>query len=289
MCRLLGVLGDPLTPVEPWLVSTDRSLLAQSNVSPEQAQRDGWGIGWYEQTRQPRLEKGIGGAFETSEANHFHRASQMARGPVVIGHLRHASNPMNLPKERLISLENSQPFAHGGLLFAHNGMIPYPRETRSRLGRFERNVVGVNDSEVLFWLFVRHVEEFGDPVQAYASVVRDLVEVWRERGSPVGGPYTGLNILVSRGPNELWAFCHWLGEHGGHFFDAKIPYYEMTYSADAKSAILGSEPFDSAAGRWHSIPNGSYLYAQSSHGLVAVRSGPISPDLPASTPVAPVA
>src|ERR1700688_2430835 len=178
MCRLLGVLGDRLTPVEPWLVSSEHSLLAQSNVSVEHAQKDGWGIGWDENTRRPRIEKGIGGAFEPSEKEHFIRASHDAHGPVVIGHLREASNPMNLPRERLISLENSQPYSYGGLLFAHNGLIPFPRETRALLGKFERKVIGVNDSEVLFWLFVRHVEELGDPLQAYTRTVQDLVGVW---------------------------------------------------------------------------------------------------------------
>jgi predicted glutamine amidotransferase len=275
MCRLFGLLGSPVTPAEEWLVTTDHSLLAQSHASPETAQTDGWGIAWFPSTRTPRVEKGVGGAYEATERDRFVASAKAARGPVVIGHLRHASNPMKLPPERLIGLENSQPFRYGSILFAHNGSIMLPRETRPLLGRFEENVQGVNDSEVLFWLLVRHTEETGDPVRAYALAVDELTQVWRENGTPPEGPYTGLNVLFSRGPNELWAFCHWNGEHGGGLMDPTRKYYQMAYAADAKQAIIGSEPFDTTRSDWRNLNNGEYLQAQVAHGLVAVRTGPI--------------
>ena len=275
MCRLFGLLASPVTPAEPWLVSTDRSLLAQSHVSEEESQPDGWGIAWYEKTRSPKIEKGVGGAYEPTEREHYLRAAKRAKGPVVFGHLRKASNPMDLPHDRLIALENSQPFSYASYLFAHNGSIPLPRETRPKLGKFEAFVQGVNDSEVLFYLFVRHLEELGDPVGAYSRVLFDLNEVWEAEGKPKTGPYSGLNLLFSRGPNEVWAFCHWRGEHGTRLMDPTRPYYEMAYAADAKQAVVGSEPFDSTRGDWHAIPNGTYFYAHSAHGLVAVKTGAI--------------
>jgi hypothetical protein len=162
-------------------------------------------------------------------------------------------------------------------------MIRYPRETRPLLGKFEENLAGVNDSEVLFWLLVRHIEETGDPLGAYARTVQDLIRVWNDQGSPSEGPFTGLNVVLSRGPNELWAFCHWRGEHGPGLLDASRPYYQMTYSADTKQAVVGSEPFDGRRRAWRDLGNGEYLYAQSSHGLVGVKTGPV----PALRPPAP--
>ncbi|MCI4326316.1 MAG: class II glutamine amidotransferase [Thermoplasmata archaeon] len=273
MCRLFGLLGNGVTPAEPWLLDTDRSLLNQSNVTAEEAQNDGWGIGWFTERRTPRVEKGIGGASSPDEVDRFRAAARAAHGPLAIAHLRKASNPLRLPKERLIALENCQPFIHGSTMFAHNGMIPFPRETRAFLGEYESMVKGVNDSEVLFWLLIRHLESDSDPVQAFDGTVADLVRVWREKGSPSGGPYTGLNVLFSRGPNELWAFCQSLGEHGTGLLDRSRPYYQMTYLADAKQLVVGSEPFDGTRNDWRTLPNGHYLYAQSSHGLVAVKTG----------------
>jgi predicted glutamine amidotransferase len=273
MCRLFGLLGNPSTPADPWLVTSDRSLLLQSDASPETQQRDGWGIAWYTAARALRVEKGIGGAFE--EPDRFTRAAHAARGPVVIGHLRHASNPMDLPRERLLGLENSQPFTEGSYLFAHNGKLPLPRETRARLGRYEGRVRGVNDSEVFFWLLVQHVESSGDPLQAYARAVADLEAVWDAAGRGPPEPYTGLNLLFTRGPNELWAFCHWRGEHGGGLLDPHRPYYRMAYLADAKQCVVGSEPFDSTRADWRDLDNGEFLVARSVQGLVTVDTGRI--------------
>jgi hypothetical protein len=282
MCRLFGMLGNGGTPAEPWLLDTDRALLKQANVTAEEAQTDGWGIGWFTERRTVRVEKGIGGAWSPEEVDRFRAAARAAHGPLAIGHLRKASNPMGLPKERLIALENSQPFLYGSTIFAHNGMIPFPRETRAFLGEYEPMVKGVNDSEVLFWLLVRHLEAATDPVEAFDGTVADLVRVWRDKGSPDGGPYTGLNVVLSRGPNELWAFCQSLGEHGPGMLDRTRPYYQMTYLADAKQLVVGSEPFDSTRHDWRPLPNGHYLYAQSSHGLVAVKTGVLP--APAPTP-----
>ena len=277
MCRLFGLLGNPRTPADPWLASTDRSLLAQSHASEERAQRDGWGIAWYSGTRVVRVEQGTGGAFE--EPDRFAAAARSAQGPVVVGHVRKASNPLGLSRERLLGLENCQPFRHGSYLFAHNGGIPLPRETRPRLGRFEELVLGVNDSEVIFWLLVKHTETVGDPLQAYVRTVRDLVDVWEQDGRPDSEPFSALNLIFTRGPNELWAFCLWRGEHGTGLFDPTRAYFDMTYVADAKQCIVGSEPFDSRRSDWRDLRNGQYLVARAVGGLVAVETGPI-PDAP---------
>lgn len=285
MCRLFGLMASAATPAEPWLVSTDRSLLAQSNVTEATAQTDGWGIAWYPgQSRVPRIEKGPRGAFEPGEVEQFRRAAAGARGPVVIGHLRRASNPMGLPHARLIDLANSQPFTHGSTIFAHNGMIPFPRETRPLLGRFEERIRGVNDSEVLFWLLVRHLETCGDPLLAYRETAADLVSVWEAKGRPARGPFSGLNVLLSRGPNDLWAFCQSLGEHGGSLFDPERPYYQMVYRADARQLVVASEPLDAESQGWEALTNGHYVHAQARHGLVAVTRGSL--DLPLPTLIA---
>ena len=275
MCRLFGLLGGSATPAEPWLLETDRSLLRQANSAPKQQQGDGWGIAWYKGTRTPRVEKGIGRADEPAERPQFEAAARSARGPVVIAHLRKASNPMRLPHTRLIALENSQPFTFGSTIFAHNGEISFPRATRPRLGKYESNVKGVNDSEVLFWLLVHNLDAVGDPLAAYVRTVEELDEVWKAEGRPSVGPYSGLNVLFCRGPNELWAFCRYRGEHGGRFFDPTRPYYEMAYKADARQVLVGSEPFDSGPAGWESLPNGTFLHARLDHGLAVVKTGPI--------------
>ncbi|HTP54295.1 MAG TPA: class II glutamine amidotransferase [Thermoplasmata archaeon] len=262
MCRLFGILSSRAEPAESWLVRSDRSLLAQSNASPETAQTDGWGIGWFTDGGRTRVEKGVGGAFQAGERERFVRAVADASGSLVLGHLRHASNPLGLPHERLIAPENSQPFSTHTTLFAHNGSIPFPNETRPFLGKHEPQVRGVNDSEVLFWLLVRNTEETGDPLGGYVRSVEDLVRVWQGVGRPAGPAFSGLNVVFSRNPEELWAFCLWTGDHGTGLLDDRRRYYEMTYQAHPHRVVVGSEPFDGDRGAWTSLPGGSYLHAR---------------------------
>jgi predicted glutamine amidotransferase len=275
MCRLFGMLGNAASSPERWLLSSERSLLVQSDSTPDQIQTDGWGIAWRDSQGVVRIEKGVGLARAPEEVGRFTQAAKTARGPVVVAHLRKASNPLKLSRERLIALENSQPFAFGDYLFAHNGSILHPGEVRPLLGRFEPMVRGVNDSEVLFWLLLRHLDEDPDPVVAYTRAVRTLHEVWAETGSGGAGPYTGLNVVLTRGGNELWAFCQSRGEHGTGLMDPTRPYYEMVYLFNAKELIVGSEPFDARRSAWRSLKNGTYLHARQEHGLVAVDTGAI--------------
>ncbi len=260
MCRLFGLLSSVAESPEPWLVRSDRSLLAQSNVSPETTQRDGWGVGWFEDDGRARVVKGTGCAAD--ERDGFVAAAAAARGTFVLGHLRHASNPLHLPRERLIALENSQPFENHTQLFGHNGSIPFPNETRPMLGVHEVKVRGVNDSEVLFWLLARHTEETGDPLVGYVHAVEDLVRVWLGMGRPAVAPFSGLNLIFSRNPDELWAFCQWTGDHGTGLLDGSRRYYEMTYLAAPHRVVVGSEPFDGERGVWKPLGSGTYLHAR---------------------------
>ena len=285
MCRLFGQLSNRDESAEHWLVRSDRSLLAQSHVSPETAQRDGWGIGWFTDGGRVRVEKSPGAAYAEGERERFAAVARDAVAPLVIGHLRHASNPLHLPPEQLIGLSNSQPFDTHTILFAHNGSIPFPTETRPFLGLHESKVKGVNDSEVLFWLLVRNTEEHGDPLVGYVRTVEDLVRVWEAMGKPEIPPFSGLNVLFSRGPEELWVFSLWTGDHGAGLLDEHRRYYEMAYSAAPHRLVVGSEPFDRDPGLWKSLPSGTYLSAKRANGHVTVTTG--RTPLPASLELRP--
>jgi len=260
MCRLLGLLTGQDDRAETWLVRSDRSLLRQSHASPERAQRDGWGIAWYTEGGRTHIEKGVRGAFEPSERERFLAAARASSPPLVIGHVRHASNPLGLPPDQLLGAENSQPFDTHTLLFAHNGAIPFPRETRPLLGPYEGRPRGINDSEVLFWLFVRNTDETHDPLRGFAQSVEDLVRVWQGLGRPKVAPFSGLNALYAPSSRELWAFCLWTGDHGAGLLDPSRRFYEMTYRADPHRLLVGSEPFDAERSAWTPLPSGSYVH-----------------------------
>jgi predicted glutamine amidotransferase len=273
MCRLFGILSANEESPEHWLVKSDRSLLAQASADPDHAQKDGWGIGWLTDGGRARVERGTGWAALEGERERFEQAARDADGPLVLGHLRHASNPLHLPHEQLIGLPNTQPFDTHTTLFVHNGGIPFPNETRPFLGLYEPNVKGVNDSEVLFWLLVRNTHEHNDPLIGFVRTVEDLVRVWEAMGRPEIPPFTGLNILFSRGPDELYAFSQWTGSHPGSVFDEARPWFELAYEATSHRVVVGSEPFDRQPGSWKSLTSGTYLHAKRENGRVTVTTG----------------
>jgi predicted glutamine amidotransferase len=273
MCRLLGVLAPEEISARPWLLDSERSLFVQSNVDPEKAQKDGWGIGWFDSDGGIHLQKGVRGAFEPQEKEHFRLVAGSARSRNLIGHLRHASNPMKLAPEQLLSLQNSQPFEDGQTLFAHNGAIPLPRETRKILGPLDAEIHGLNDSEVLYWLIQKHYRHSGDVVQSYHAARLDLIKVWEQNGRPAGGPWSGLNVLFAPLPDELWAFCCFEGDYGHNLCDDGQPYYQMSYQETPTALVIGSEPFDSHRENWNGLTNGQFLRGRIHNGRIILEKG----------------
>lgn len=161
------------------------------------------------------MEKAAQAVYAPRERDRFTEAARSVEGPLVVAHLRRASNPMGLPREQLVSSENSQPFLSEEEIFALNGWIGLPHETMPLLGARRDLLRGLNDSEVLQQLFLSHLDRTGDPLRAYPRAMEDLHHVWAAHHRPGKGPHGGLNLLFARVPRELWAFCHYTDDHGG--------------------------------------------------------------------------
>jgi len=114
-----------------YLLEDPCSLYAQSKKDPKRLQGDGWGIGFYK-NEDPILIKSEKPIYMDYED--FSSAVQQARSRIIIAHIRRASNPRGLPREKIISKENSQPFMYGKYIFAHNGTITIPDEVAETLG-----------------------------------------------------------------------------------------------------------------------------------------------------------
>src|SRR5262249_48988266 len=145
-----GQLSENPKSAADYLSDSSRSLLVQSRYRRGNFQKDGWGVAYF-QGATARVIRGVKGAFE--ESRPFRSAAREATSRAVLGHLRAASNPEGLPHRRLIGVHNSQPFADGRILFAHNGTVEIPREVARFLGPYRQRVRGVNDSEIYFWQF----------------------------------------------------------------------------------------------------------------------------------------
>jgi len=226
-----------------YLLNDSCSLYAQSKVDPSRLQGDGWGLGFYfgGVLRVIKSEKPI---YEESER--FKSIVEGVKSNILVAHIRRASNPRGLPREKLISAENSQPFYYGNHVFAHNGVIAIPDEMAELLGEWRLNIRGLNDSEIYFWHISRNLHEGMSLEEAIRRFRSDLWRVWSEARSKhpdKSRPYVGLNMVFSDGVS-LYAYCEYdetLNGAAKALCYRDWPAMQMTYIADSDRLIVASE------------------------------------------------
>src|SRR6478735_6693279 len=150
MCRLFGFRSVIPSHVHRSLLAAENALGVQSNRHP-----DGWGVAFYVDgaphvTRSPMTA--LGDAL-------FHRVSGVVASETVLAHVRKATQGQN-------SVVNCHPFQYGRGTGAHNGDIanfPAKREELMQeiAPRLRRYVLGDTDSEVIFFMFLSRLAEFG--------------------------------------------------------------------------------------------------------------------------------
>jgi len=175
MCRLFGMLCPEPVAARFWLLDAPDSVLDQSLRNP-----DGTGLAHYVGP-EPVVDKQPIAAYEdrefAAEARHVH-------SHLFVAHVRHATRGEPRP-------ENTQPFSHGPLVFAHNGDIEGLEELPGSLGL----LLGNTDSERYFILLQHHILEAPDAITG----IRKAVDWVKENCT-----YVSLNFLLADG-NSLYA------------------------------------------------------------------------------------
>lgn len=242
MCRLFGMLSRGATNAVKYLLEDPCSLYAQSNVNPERLQGDGWGIGFYVDGAL-NLIKSDRPVYEECEA--FTSAVRQADSEIVLAHVRRASNPRRLPRDRILSIGNSQPFKYRNYLFAHNGTITIPDEVAECLGDWKQKIQGLNDSEVYFWCIMKAMADGSSFTGALGKFQEDLIELWRrkrEKFPSIDRPYVGLNALLSDG-EKLYAYCkyHERDDSMRSLCSDDQPVFRMSYLISSTTLVVASE------------------------------------------------
>ncbi|MEM3815893.1 MAG: class II glutamine amidotransferase [Candidatus Bathyarchaeia archaeon] len=271
MCRLFGILSISPSNAAEYLLNDPCSLYAQSKSDPLRLQGDGWGLGFYigESLKVARSEKPI---FE--EYLRFKSIVEGIKSNIIVAHIRRASNPRGLPREKLISIENTQPFSYKNYVFAHNGVISMPDEVAQLLGDWKLNIRGLNDSEVYFWYIVKELSEGKSIADALKNFQRDLLTVWmenREKYPERKRPYIGLNMVFSDGKN-LYAYCKYDEYLDGGFRSlcyGDQPAMQMAYVASPEKLVVASEKTN-VRENWQPLRSGQLLTGSIVDGKVEV-------------------
>ncbi len=262
MCRLFGHFAFSSQNSADCLDGKEFSILNQSFRRRKHLQKDGWGVAYLETSpARWRLEKSRGAVYR--ERRRFGRVARRAASKLLLAHIRQASNPRKLLPEKLIRMENVQSFVFGKPLLAHNGTLHIPDEVARTLGDWKKKIRGTNDSEVLFWLFVkswRGRSSQGSGTRKYKRVfegmIRHIQKVWRaipkkERRHSV--PHRGLNFLASDG-RTLAALSYYDRPDGRSLCGQNRPYFELCFRRLDGKWVVASEPLDRTRG-WRRIPN----------------------------------
>ncbi|WP_432536398.1 class II glutamine amidotransferase [Kineococcus arenarius] len=166
MCRLLAFAAPgPTTLAE--LIGAER-LAAFRGLSGLHA--DGWGTAWVDGTREVRR---VRDALPVQRSRRGAAALAERPSTARLVHLRLATPGM------AVGHENSHPFLHGGVAFAHNGSVPSVPVLEDLVGeRHLTDVRGGTDSERIFALVRRYADAGADLTTAAARATVRLREAF---------------------------------------------------------------------------------------------------------------
>ncbi len=271
MCRLFGMLSVRPKNARKYLIEDPCSLLVQSKVDPKRLQKDGWGIGYYKNGHATLIksEKPI---FE--EYEHFSSIVDQAISTVIIAHIRHASNPRGLPREKIISKVSSQPFMYKNFIFAHNGVIRIPDEVADALGEWKSMIKGFNDSETYFWYIIKEIEKGSSFQEALKSFQETLINLWNKyhvKYPQFKGPYEGLNVIFSDG-DKIYAYAKYTknAESSKSICYKEQPSLQMSYIHTDEQLIISSEKTNQSQD-WKPLSNGNLLTGWMSKGKIEIE------------------
>jgi predicted glutamine amidotransferase len=277
MCRLFAAISTE-DLFAPWFLhKAPQSLLTQSQADSKRLQGDGWGVGWFE-NEKPRIRKSPKPLYRDRRL--LLDVARKAKGQTLIGHVRWASNPMKLPKKEILGMEHTQPFVHQQWIFAHNGTLYIPREVRAALGPWEKYIQGNNDSEVLFYWLLKHLQGNETRVaEALRESLRGLDEIWREcrQKYPLYKfPYHGLNCVLSD-EKSLIAFSlvdpNGFGKSKG-VCSKNQPYYQLQWFETPNMFAVASEPLD-ARQKWRPFTHGELWIVSRQGKQLVKKSAPL--------------
>lgn len=268
MCRLFAQVSPRPAGARDLLVDSPFSLLRQSDMSAENPQKDGWGLAWFGADGKPRVVKS--GRAASEEPERFRAAADAALSPVVLGHLRAASNPH-------IDEAHAHPFEDEGWTFIHNGTLTVAPEVAAALGPRRARLRTDSDSEIYFQQFLKYLALHGEPSRAFEACVEEDWRLWGEcpeRYPDASTPYTSLNAIASDG-RGLHALCHASrpGPARVGLCHPDQPWSVMSFAERGGRFVLASEGVD--GGEWTRLSPPETLSATLEGGRVAVSRRPL--------------
>lgn len=244
--------------MDEMIFDTSNSLVDQSlNIREGKlaTNGDGFGIGWYDNRKNPGLYREVLPAW--NDVNLLHLSHQI-KTRLFFAHVRASTGTSTMRT-------NCHPFSYGRWLFMHNGQIGDYHRCRRNLERLLDDAIynhrcGTTDSELIFLLMIQNGLD-DDPVKAISITIKQISAVCEESGAekPVK-----LTICLSDG-KRLFACRH---SSAG---TAPTLYWRQNETC----TMIVSEPLDDGGEVWTGISPDSLLIIDDKTRIV-----PLFPDHP---------
>jgi predicted glutamine amidotransferase len=257
MCRWLAYSGSPIT-LDEVLFKPANSLVVQSLKSQkgvETTNGDGFGVGWYGRTPEPRLYRSTSPAW--NDRNLRELASDVQSG-LFLAHVRASTGTA-------VQQTNCHPFRYRNWLWMHNGLINGFAAARRELlmavdASLFPSIEGTTDSELMFYLALTMGLET-DPRGAVAKMVGFVEKTCRGHG--VENPMQ-MSLAASDG-RDLWFFRYSTERRSRSlFYSTDIVALRKLYpdvpqfkAVSDETRLVVSEPFTDLPGAWNEVPEGT--------------------------------
>jgi len=146
---------------------------------------DGWGIGWYENSKPLIFKQPLATTDEDSKYDEYKRE---VKSDIILTHVRPGTHGSN-------AFENAHPFNYKNYIFAHNGIVEKAYIASKLKKEYKTLIQGQTDSEVYFYFIIQNIEEKNDIIEGIRSSIKIISQA--NNG--------GLNFLLSDGIN-FYAF-----------------------------------------------------------------------------------
>ncbi len=232
MCRMIGIKNYRFR--EQKEILENFSVLAENGKIPEGSapgHHDGWGIGYYKQTRAVLYKSA---SSIVRERDIFRRLIRDADGsPTLLLHLRKSAWP------RTSTAENAHPFIYGNFMFAHNGTIRDFKKLLPHLGVDKKasEIKRALDTEIFFYFIMSCL-----PLGIKKAFRHSIKHICRENS------YSSLNCLLATGKG-LFAFRQ---------YSLSPSYYSLYHARAGGSDIICSEPVGGTIS-WNMVRKGALL------------------------------
>ena len=254
MCRWLAYSGSPL-PIETFLLQPDHSLIdqsLQSQMGVHTTNGDGFGIGWYDEVREPGVYHSISPAWND---RNLRELAKHIRSHLFLAHIRASTGTA-------IQQTNCHPFRHDQWLWMHNGLIrgfdAVKRELTLAIdpGLYP-SIEGSTDTELMFYLALS-LGLSDDPISAVERMA-GMIEVVADRH----GIENALQMTIATTNGErLWVFRYSTERRSRSlYYSTDVRTLRELYPDNPRLAgvseetrLVVSEPLSDLPGVWKEVP-----------------------------------